>query len=80
LGRNRSLRINGYISRWASYYASPNRVSCSVTRHYMFVALRHRKATTLMRTWLDARAAARRAGVLLAAHTLHCAVGTKPRQ
>jgi len=32
------------------------------------------------RTWLDARAAARRAGVLLAAHALHCAVGTKPRQ
>jgi hypothetical protein len=31
------------------------------------------------RSWLDARAAARRAGVLLAAHALHCAVGTKPR-
>jgi ubiquinone/menaquinone biosynthesis C-methylase UbiE len=32
------------------------------------------------RTWLDARAAARHAGVLLAAHALHCAVGTKPGQ
>lgn len=30
-------------------------------------------------TWLDARAAARDAGVLLAAHALHCAVATKPR-